>query len=242
MRSVLNVYMKKALIQLFIFFLVLFCSFEFSHSDQGLTIVPQSSASRILYQAKQILLNLKSTRYSHKTKVNEKSGIYILDCSALACYILNRAAPVSLRLVPVDPDHRHARAKNFYDAFLNAQVGNTHNGWQRILRLMDAEPGDLIVWRRNPKPPTGNTGHIVVVMEKPVKEKDGGMRVVVFDSSRRRHARDTRQKGDSGVGEGIMWFRVDESGAPVAIHWSNRKKRPKTCPIVIGRAIDIPDR
>ncbi len=235
MPSVLNVYMKKALIQLFIFFLVPFCSFERALSDHCLTIAPQSSASQVLYQAKQILSNLKSTQYSHKTEVNEKSGIYILDCSALACYILSRAAPISLAFVPVDPDHRHARAKNFYDTFLNAQIGNTYNAWQRILRLMDAEAGDLIVWRRNPTPLIKNTEH----MEKPVKEKDGAIRVVVLDSSRSRHARDTRQKEGGGVGAGIMWFRVDKSGAPDAIHWSNRKKKSKTYPIVIGRAIDI---
>jgi hypothetical protein len=107
---------------------------------------------------------------------------------------------------------------------------------------MEAEPGDFIVWRRNPTPLKRNTGHIVIVMEKPVKEKDGGIRVVVLDSSRSRHARDTRQKGDSGVGVGIMWFRVDESGVPIAIHWSSRKRKPKIYPIVIGRAIDIPYR
>ncbi|UCG67214.1 MAG: hypothetical protein JSW12_09610 [Deltaproteobacteria bacterium] len=234
--------MKKAFIQLFIFSLALFYFYEPALSEQGITIEPQSSASRILYQAKQILSNLKSTHYSHKTDVNENSGSYILDCSALVCYILGRAAPGSLASIPVDPTHRHARAKNFYDTFSNAPTTSAKNGWQRIVRLMDAEPGDLIAWRKDPVPQKGNTGHIVIVLEKPVKEKDGAIRIIALDSSRSGHAQGTRKKGDSGVGVGIMWFRVDEAGAPIALHWSNRKRKPETYPIVIGRAIDIPYR
>jgi hypothetical protein len=107
---------------------------------------------------------------------------------------------------------------------------------------MDAEPGDLIAWRKDFVPQKGNTGHIVIVLEKPVKEKDGAIRIIALDSSRSGHAQGTRKKGTSGVGLGFMWFRVDEAGAPIAIHWSNRKRKPKTYPIVIGRAIDIPYR
>ena len=60
---------------------------------------------------------------------------------------------------------------------------------------MDAEPSDFIIWRRKPIHLKGNTGHIVIILEKPVKEKDDCIRVVVLDSSRSRHARDTRKKG-----------------------------------------------
>ena len=141
---------------------------------------------------------------------------------------------------------------------------------------MDAEPSDFIIWRRKPIHLKGNTGHIVIILEKPVKEKDDCIRVVVLDSSRSRHARDTRKKGGNRsrletwnwkveIGEnstkawgpisnfyflistfherlrkeisvGVMWFRIDETGAPIAVHWSNRNRNPKTYSIVTGRA------
>ena len=231
--------MKKAFIQLLILFFTLFNFYEIALSEQSITIETESSASRILYQAKKILSNLKLTHYSHKIDVNEISGAYILDCSTLICYILGRAAPKSLASVPVDPTHRHARANNFYSTFANAPTTSAKNGWQRIVRLMDSEPGDLIAWRKDPVPQKGNTGHIVIVLEKPVKEKDGTIRIVALDSSRSGHSQDTRKKGASGVGFGCMWFRVDEAGMPIALHWSNRGRKPTAVPIVIGRAMEI---
>ena len=235
----MNSFVKKAFIQLFISFLVLFYFCEPALSKQGISIEPQSPGSRILCQAKQILSSLKSTHYSHKTNVNESSGSYILDCSAFVCYILGCAAPGSIASVPVDPNHRQAQAKNFYDAFSNAPTVSAKDGWQRIIRLMDAEPGDLIAWRKDPVAQKGNTGHIVIVLEKPVEEKDGAIRIIALDSSRSGHAQDTRRKGTSGVGFGVMWFRVDQAGAPIALHWSSPEKKQITVPVAIGRAMTI---
>ena len=113
------------------------------------------------------------------------------------------------------------------------------NGWQRIVRLMDAKPGDLIAWRKDPLPTKGNTGHIVMVMGKPVTEKDGAVHIQILDASKRGHAHDTRKKGASGVGLGSMWFRVDEAGAPIAYHWSNPKRKPSVRPIAIGRPMKV---
>ncbi len=195
-----------------------------------------AAASPACKQGKQIQANLKSTKYSHKTTVNEEEGIYFLDCSSLACHILSKAAPASLESVPVDPRHSRARAKNFCDTFLHAPIGKARNGWLRITKAIDAEPGDFIAWKNDPIPPKGNTGHVVMVLEKPVLESDGTIRVMVLDASSGRHANDTRKKGEDGVGSGTIWFKVDESGAPIAVHWSSRERPPVPHPIGIGRA------
>ena len=96
-------------------------------------------------------------------------------------------------------------------------------------------PGDFIAWRKLAVPKKGNSGHIVMIMEKPVEEKDGTVRIVVFDSSKSRHANDLRTKDTNGVGTGTMWFFVNKIGAPVSFYWSSRKYKPKTVPIAIGR-------
>lgn len=228
--------MKKRIIQIAFICLVLLFSSGSCLSDQKTCSAPQSSSSRVLGESRRIVSNLRSTRYSHKTRVDEKSGTYILDCSSLACYILKRAAPASLSLVPVDQNSKHARAVNFYYTFLMVPTKDTRKGWQCVLKLMEAEPGDFIAWKKEPCPRKGSTGHVVIVMKRPVKEKDGAVRVAILDSSFSGHARDTRQKGDSGVGVGTVCFEVDKSGAPVAVYWSSRKRKPRTCPIAIGRA------
>ncbi len=193
--------------------------------------------SPVLKKARQIQAGVKTTKYSHKTTVDEAKGIYFLDCSGLADYILSKAAPASLESVPVDPHHSRARAKNFCDTFLRAPTDKPRDGWLRILKMLDAEPGDFIAWKNDPMPAKGNTGHVVMVLEKPVLENDGTVRVVVLDASSGRHANDTRKKGEDGVGSGTIWFKVDESGAPIAVHWSSRKCPPIPHPIGIGRAV-----
>lgn len=225
---------KKSLLHLFVS-LALLCSFQitaFARED-----VQEKSVSQVVQQANSILLNLKITRYSHKTEVDEKKGIYILDCSSLACYILGKVAPNALAAVQVDSGHNHARAKNFYDTFSSSPIAKGRNGWMRIIKIMETEPGDFIAWRKNTFVRRGNTGHVVIVLQKPVMEENGNVRLVVMDASRSGHSRDTRKKGESGVGVGVMWFKVDEHGAPKGVLWSSRAKTIKYYPIAIGRVV-----
>ena len=188
-----------------------------------------------LEAGRRILSNLRETRYDHRQAIDETRGIYRLDCSALACLILSSSAPESLAAVPVDPRHSHARAKNFCNTFLRAPTDRPRNGWLRVRRVIDARPGDFIAWKKDPMPPKGNTGHIVMVLERPVREADGTVRVRVLDASSGRHANDSRKKGETGIGTGTLWFGVDGSGAPVSVYWSSRKRPPVRCPIAIGR-------
>ena len=198
---------------------------------------PNLPATRILFQAKKILVNIESTHYSHRTSVDEDTGLYVFDCSALVCHILERAAPLALAAVTIDPGHSHARAKNFYDTFVNASTTPLKGDWQRIKRLVDAAPGDLIAWRKDPLLPKGNTGHVVIVMESPERDTDGSIRVVVMDASHSGHGADTRPKKTDGVGSGTMWFRTKDDGAPVSFHWSSLKRPARSAPIAIGRVI-----
>jgi hypothetical protein len=232
-------FLKKILF-LPIFLLAAACFIHTALAQQpGIEVYP-SVQSRVLYQAEQLLAELQSTQYRHITEVNEKEGIFRMDCSGLVCYILSRAAPGALSAVPLDSGHSHARAWNFFNTIQQASAAQPHNGWQRIDRLIEARPGDFMVWRKKPVSKKGNTGHIVMVVQSPVAENDGLVRVVVLDSTRSGHAYDTRKKGQSGVGTGVMWFSVDRAGAPIALIWSDPKKPPQPYPIVIGRVAEVP--
>ena len=231
--------MKPTIQRVAVIWLALNLFYGQSFSDQTGGTLHSTASTRVVYQARQILSNLRSTRYSHRSMVDEKTGTYRLDCSALAAYLLGAASPCALDAVAADTGHPR-RAKNFHDAIAIAPLDRTGPGWQRIPSLLAARPGDFIVWRKNPMPPKGDTGHIMVLMEKPVPENRPLVRVVVLDASRSRHARDTRKPKESGVGMGTMWFRVDASGAPLAMHWSDPQAPPKAYPTVIGRVVDQP--
>ncbi len=204
---------------------------------QSTEIAVTSSSRQLLFQAERVLANVKSTQYSHTSEVDEAEGLYRLDCSAFISFLLSSVVPQALRSVSVDPRHSHARAINFYTRFSNTPAERADRGWRRIVRLMDAEPGDIVAWRKDPLPKKGNTGHVLMILEKPVMEDDEMIRVRVLDASRSGHFQDTRKKGSGGVGAGMMWFRVDSEGRPVAYHWSTRKKLSGVLPIAIGRAM-----
>ncbi len=231
--------MKPTLQQLAVLWFLLYLACAQNLTNPSGKVYPDTASSGILFQARQILSNLRSTQYSHRPMVDAKTGTYRLDCSALAEYLIRFSSAQALTMVAADAGHRR-RAKNFYDTIANAPLIQYSSGWQIIPSLLSARPGDFIVWRKNPMPPKGDTGHILMVMQKPVRESQTRVRVAVLDASRSGHAHDTRKPGDSGVGTGTMWFRVDGHGAPVAVYWSNPLASPKVYTTVIGRVVEAP--
>jgi hypothetical protein len=109
-------------------------------------------------------------------------------------------------------------------------------GWQQIVRLMDARPGDVIAWRHE-KPKPGNTGHVVIVDLVPVVEKDGLVRVGVIDSTTLPSTDITGDKGKNGIGRRTMWFTVDREGQARGYVRGSRSVKPKVEEISIGRAL-----
>lgn len=201
----------------------------------GEAVVEQAPAERVLAEARRILANAKTSQYSHKTKVDEENGSYALDCSGLAVLILKRVAPEQLASVPKNGKSR-PRAVEFHTAFAAAPTDQKGaKGWRRIEKLMDARPGDFIVWRKEEIKPGDSTGHVVLVNQAPVEDEGGRVRIVVIDSTGSGHADDTRGDGENGVGRGTMWFDVDADGRPVAYRWKSRNGPSHKAPIAVGR-------
>ena len=199
----------------------------------------ESMSPKVLREADYIFSTMKISAYSHHKNINRKDGIYIADCSTFVAYVVGRISPKALSSLSIDKHHRHPRAKNFYDTFVNLEKSNTQNAWVNIKSMAKVEPGDIIAWKFSPLLKRRNTGHVVIVYKKPVLEKDNLYRVVVLDSSRGRHANDTRIKGvRNGVGIGTMWFRVDKLGRPIGLYWSSTKKKESKYPIAIGRVVN----
>jgi len=191
-------------------------------------------------EATRILNSIKKTEYKHSTEIDEKKGVYYCDCSGLVGYVLNRTVGQDGSGALGD-GRKRPLAMDYEKHFAKAPTKPARKSverWQRVERLADARPGDVIAWRHEvPKP--GNTGHVVIVDQRPVLEDDGLVRVVYIDSTTLHQADDTRPDGITGVGRGTMWFRVDDQGWAVAHIRGVRTAEAKTEAISIGRALPV---
>lgn len=203
---------------------------------------PANAATQHIHdEAVRILTSLQSTKYQHDTEIDEQKGVYLCDCSGFVGYVLNRTMAKddptkgpfgNGRKRPLAMDYE----KGFAAAPAKADKPDKSARWQQVARLTDARPGDVIAWRHE-KPMPGNTGHVVIVDQKPVVEEGGLVRVVVIDSTTKPQVDDTRAAGTSGVGRGTMWFNVDKDGHAISYLRGSRTAKPKTEAISIGRAL-----
>ncbi len=199
---------------------------------------PANAASQSVYdEAMRILTGIHSTKYEHTTDIDEKAGRYYCDCSGFVGYVLNRTVAKEDRKGPLhNGDHRPVAAE-FERHFEAAPTKPKRSDlWQRVERLEDARPGDVIAWALAvPKP--NDTGHVVILAERPVVESDGIVKVEVIDSTVLPSADLTPDKGKSGIGRRSMWFTVDKDGRPTGYIRGSRTSKPKTDSISIGRAL-----
>ena len=199
-----------------------------------------TATSRVHDEAMRILNSIKMTQYRHSTNIDEKKGVYYCDCSGFVGYVLNRTLTNDGRKGPLADGKRRPLAMD-YEKFFAAVPSKTGGDgrWQQIDRLADARPGDVIAWRHE-KPKPGNTGHVVIVDQTPVAEKDGLVRVIVIDSTTLPSSDISGDKGKSGIGRRTMWFTIDKEGRPHAYVRGARTAKARVESISIGRALPSP--
>ena len=165
-----------------------------------------------------------------------RRATYYCDCSGFVGYVLNRTVAKDDQKGPFGDGKMRPLAMHYEKGFAkSSEKFDEADRWQQVVRLIDARPGDVIAWRRE-KPKPGNTGHVVIVDQKPVVEKDGLVRVEIIDSTTLPSS-DLAGKGKSGVGRRTMWFTVDKEGRPLGTVRGKRTAKPKVEAISIGRAL-----
>lgn len=198
--------------------------------------VAAAPAKRMLAAARQMISDFKVTRYSHKTFIDRDRSICEVDCSGFIVTLLKQTSPNHLRQIATR--HKRPLAEDFYETFA-PDGGEVPRGWKPIERLRDVEPGDIIAWIKLDREPGDNTGHVVLVEEKPTAESRDQFRVRVLDSTAHGHGQDTRPEGTSGIGRGTIWLAVDDDGQPIGFRWKSRNGRLHEVPIAIGRAVAV---
>jgi hypothetical protein len=173
--------------------------------------VPGSPAQRLSAAARQLLTTVSTTRYSHRSAIDADSGTIITDCSGLLTWLLQRELPEHLTAIANKRGRTHPLAADFEEAFAAGAAG-----WQRIARIQDAQPGDVLAWRYLHPKPGRSSGHVMIIDSAATEDGDGIVAIDVIDSTSAPHDDDSRID-TSGVGRGTIHFRIDGAGAPLEV-------------------------
>lgn len=200
---------------------------------------PLFGVSPVLTEAERIFSTLRSTKYSHKIFIDESRGIFDLDCSGFAAYVVGNVRPDSAsELAATVAPGKRPLAKDFVNLF-GAPHHNRH--WAQVHQVSQLKAGDFVGWLIPPGSQSSDTGHIFIVADLPYLNANEPSEWIVpaIDSAISGHGKnDPRRKdGPNGVGQGIVGLRVDATGKPIAFRWSGGTSPVfKTTVIRMGRA------
>jgi hypothetical protein len=190
--------------------------------------VGSASTGGLYREVERELALMRSSRYSHRTDVDETAGRFDYDCSGFVSYAVARAAPASYRALRAFAGRRPL-AKH-YVAFLLSVGGRPREGWARVPGAASLAAGDVIAWLKPADSSSSNrsTGHVMVVAGPPRQRSPGEWVVPIADSTAAAHGKaDARRTTRStGLGLGSVVLVADASGAPTAYRWSEAGASP----------------
>lgn len=166
---------------------------------------------------------VSSLRYStYKlggSKIDTTQGIYIVDCSGYVDHTLRVVYP-NAYLSLVDSSGVNKPNTAHYYNFFTSLSDDPDQFWSKVEDIEQLRPGDILVFRYKNMRGRSTGGHVMVVMNKPVRDGDAYL-VSVADSAASGHSEDTRQNHVSGVGIGTILLKVDpKTRQPSAYAWT----------------------
>ncbi len=192
-------------------------------SDSARRLEGKTAPERVLEVLRNIETTLVSSRYSAVTRVDARLGLYEFDCSGMASWVLRRAAPGAAQTVQQRSPTGRPVARDFFRVIAQVRPERPTWSWQRVPRVAEIVPGDVIAWLKPPGWRSQVTGHIGFALEAPVPSRayPGAFLVRFADASRYQHQDDTRaESGRDGFGFGtLLLIPHPETGVPVAYGW-----------------------
>ena len=181
--------------------------------------LPQEIAAK----AEEIVNTLTQTDYQHKDDIVPATGVYDCDCNGFVGFVLQNTAPNHLAKIPRESNQPRPRAFEYFSFFASLTPSSARD-WKRVDLLENANRGDILAWRFPTLEPHTDTGHVVILAETPKLDASGDFFTVrVYDSALEAHFDDTRKPdgspsptGATGVGSGILNFKVDGDRRPLA--------------------------
>ena len=181
--------------------------------------LPQEIAGK----AEEIVNSLTQTDYQHKDNIDPGSGVYDCDCNGFVGFVLQNTAPHHLARIPQEAGQPRPHAFEYF-SFFASLTPSSAGDWKRVDLLKDANRGDVLAWRFPTLEAHTDTGHVVILAEAPRLAASGDFFTVrIYDSALEAHFDDTRKPngnpsptGATGVGSGVLNFKVDGAGRPLA--------------------------
>lgn len=167
-------------------------------------------------------------------------GIYIVDCSSYVDHTLRAVFPNAYLSLVNSTGTDKPNTLNFYN-FFTGLSDESNEYWSKIEDVEKLQPGDILVFRyKNSRGnDTGGSGHIMFVMDKPIRDGDSFL-ISVADSAPVGHSEDTRSHRVSGIGIGTLVLKVDpETGEPSAYAWKVGSRWKNNVKFAMARPLDI---
>jgi len=204
----------------------------------GTPTAPSPRAERLLLEGNRELKAFRAGRYDHRVSVDEAEGRFDFDCSGFLDYALGRVDPEALKLLPItSKTKKRPLAQDFFALFNEASVDG-QGPWKSIRHARNLKPGDIVAWLKAPDNDSHNTGHVMLVWKHAFQnpEMPGEILVPVIDSTMSAHAEDSRPKGNTGLGNGMIGIMVDRDGRAFGYRWKGgQSKKVVETQIAFGR-------
>lgn len=183
---------------------------------------------------------IASLRYSvyqmGGTRIDTSRGVYIVDCSGYVDHILKSVYPQAYSSLVSSTGSEKPTTDDFYHYFTNLSASKN---WNTIDDVEQLRPGDILVFRYKNSLGYERGGHVMVVMDKPVRNADTFL-VRVTDSASGGHTKDTRQPRTSGIGIGTLLLKVNpKTYQPYAYAWKVGSRWETNVNFAMARPIDI---
>ena len=175
------------------------------------------------------------------THFDTEHGVYIVDCSSFVDHVLQEVYPNAYSNL-VNSAGTESPASSHYYHFFHELPQNSDQYWNKIADVEELRPGDILVFRYKNSRGIQTGGHVMVVMDKPVRVSDVFF-VRIADSASSGHSEDTRQPHTSGIGIGTLLLKANpKTGRPSAYAWGVRSYWNHNVTFAMARpsAIDMP--
>lgn len=151
------------------------------------------------------------------SKFDTTRGVYITDCSGFVDNILRKTSPHAYSSL-VNATGALTPATQHYYTFFQELADNSDNYWNKVDDVGQLRAGDILVFRYKNSRGIQTGGHVMVVMDKPIRDTNMYF-VRVADSAPTRHSEDTRPIHEGGIGIGTLVLKASKSGRPAAYAW-----------------------
>jgi len=172
------------------------------------------------------------------SKFDPERGVYVLDCSNFVDHILENVYPDAY-LSLVNSTGADNPASTHYFNFFRDLSEDADSHWNKIGDVDKLQAGDILVFRYKNSRGNETGGHVMVVMDKPVRVSDVYF-IRIADSAPSRHSEDTRQKNESGIGIGTLLLKANPiTGKPSAYAWSVNGDWNRRVKIAMARPVEL---